>query len=45
MEHELVRRRVEAGELELVGMFFDIGSAEVRVLKPDSGEFSLPAGV
>jgi carbonic anhydrase len=45
MEHPLVRRRVQAGELELVGMFFDIGSAEVRVLEPDTGEFSLPAGV
>ncbi len=45
MEHPLVRRRVQAGELELVGMFFDIGSAEVRVLEPDTGEFSLPVGV
>ncbi|GLY18299.1 carbonic anhydrase [Kineosporia sp. NBRC 101677] len=45
MEHPLVRRRVEAGRLELVGMFFDIGAAEVRVLEPESGEFSLPAGV
>ena len=45
IEHPLVRRRVEAGELELVGMFFDIGSAEVRVLQPESGEFRLPAGV
>ncbi|GAB3268548.1 SulP family inorganic anion transporter [Kineosporia babensis] len=45
MEHPLVRRRVEAGELELVGMFFDIGSAEVRVLQPDSGEFRSPAPV
>ena len=45
MEHPLVRRRVQAGELELVGMFFDIGSAEVRVLEPGTGEFSLPAGV
>ncbi|GLY31809.1 bifunctional SulP family inorganic anion transporter/carbonic anhydrase [Kineosporia sp. NBRC 101731] len=45
MEHPLVRSRVEAGSLELVGMFFDIGEAEVRVLEPVTGEFDLPAGV
>ncbi|MBT0771918.1 bifunctional SulP family inorganic anion transporter/carbonic anhydrase [Kineosporia sp. J2-2] len=44
MEHPLVRQRVGNGELELVGMFFDIGEAEVRVLDPRSGEFSPPAG-
>ncbi|GAA3612641.1 SulP family inorganic anion transporter [Kineosporia mesophila] len=45
MEHPLVRSRVDAGSLELVGMFFDIGEAEVRVLEPVTGEFDLPAGV
>ncbi|GAB6902913.1 bifunctional SulP family inorganic anion transporter/carbonic anhydrase [Kineosporia succinea] len=45
MEHPLVRARVDEGALELVGMVFDIGDARVRVLQPESGEFSLPAGV
>ncbi len=42
MEHPLVRQKVEQGKLELVGMFFDIASAQVRVLEPDSDKFSLP---
>jgi len=45
MAHPMVRERVEAGHLELVGMFFDIGAAEVHVLEDESGEFSLPVGV
>ncbi len=39
MTHPDVRSRVEAGSLELVGMFFELETAEVSILDAESGEF------
>jgi carbonic anhydrase len=39
-----LRRRVEAGELELVGMFLDLETAEVRVLDRAGDTFVPPRG-
>ncbi|GAB3206358.1 bifunctional SulP family inorganic anion transporter/carbonic anhydrase [Marinactinospora thermotolerans] len=43
MTYPLVRGRVAAGELELVGLYYDILTAQVHVLDRESGLF-LPAG-
>ena len=38
--HPLVARGLADGSLDLVGLFFDIGEAEVRVLTPETGAFA-----
>ncbi|MFC7331082.1 SulP family inorganic anion transporter [Marinactinospora rubrisoli] len=43
MSYPVVRERVAAGRLELVGMYYDIPTAQVQILDPVSQEF-LPAG-
>jgi carbonic anhydrase len=43
-EHPLVEAGLVAGSLTLVGMFFDIGEAEVRVLDPATGRFGSRIG-
>jgi carbonic anhydrase len=38
--HPLVARGLDDGSLDLVGLFFDIGEAEVRLLTPETGAFT-----
>ncbi|MCM3924837.1 bifunctional SulP family inorganic anion transporter/carbonic anhydrase [Frankia sp. AiPs1] len=42
-EHPAVRRALEDGTLELVGMYFDIGAAQISVLDEATGRFIDPA--
>lgn len=42
-EHPAVRRALEDGTLELVGMYFDIGAAQISVLDEETGRFVDPA--
>jgi carbonic anhydrase len=44
MTYPWLSKRVEAGELDLVGMYFDLESATVHVLEPGTEEFR-PVGV
>lgn len=38
--HPVVRERVESGELELTGMYYDLETARVHLLDPETGEFT-----
>jgi carbonic anhydrase len=40
LAHRIVAERVEAGSLELVGMYLDLAEAQVHVLDPGTGVFS-----
>ncbi|WP_041939561.1 MULTISPECIES: SulP family inorganic anion transporter [Frankia] len=42
-EHPTVRRALEDGALELVGMYFDIGRAQISILDEETGRFVDPA--
>jgi carbonic anhydrase len=39
MSYPWIRRRVEAGELQLLGWYFDMPNGELLQYEPDSGEF------
>ncbi|MFL1382186.1 SulP family inorganic anion transporter [Nocardiopsis protaetiae] len=43
--HPLVRERVESGELELTGMYYDLETARVHLLDAGTGEFTPVQGV
>lgn len=45
MLHPLVRERVESGELELTGMYYDLETARVHLLDAATGEFTPVRGV
>ncbi|WP_306369815.1 bifunctional SulP family inorganic anion transporter/carbonic anhydrase [Nocardiopsis sp. CC223A] len=45
MLHPLVRERVESGELELTGMYYDLETARVHLLDAGTGEFTPVQGV
>ena len=45
MDYPVVHERVESGELTLTGMYYDLETARVHLLDPDTGEFVAVNGV
>jgi carbonic anhydrase len=35
-----IRRRVEEGQLQLLGAYFDVGTGELKIHRPDTADFA-----